>query len=761
MLIEASRGGHTNVANLLLRQPRDFSPIETPSCSPLGSQHSIAEPSQATTSSSDYGRGPLVSGSKNDEVPGQNDDNNDIQESGGNDMSSQRQIDGGGVVKNSHAQEGGGGGGGERVKEVSEHSSEVVRSGKSLLKSGNSFDGVEIDTSRPKRQKMSENSVIPTSNTSLPHSSKHALPTNSSGGTQHSAVSTAASNPPDTPEVQYATDSATAMKNIQHWTAKATTSVFTQPTATTSSTTTATAGRGDTGTSVDAPSQSQQQAPPLSNPATTIQRYAQFTPDDIIQGHVTANDIMQGHVTANDIMQGHVTAEEIITRYRLSPQKQANSTKRQGEVPLPLPSGSATPGGVPLPPPSSLTPITMENAQSVFSSGNFSNQVPLVYPVPSSKNTPQSSASGSCDLHMTRGVQPEEARHNLSHNASYSETPPSSIDGFDGSAFPNMDLRRLIPHLEALADLLQNPTSLETQYLAALAAKSQIFPPPLPPSSHSSSYSSSVPPTTAAAGGAAGNRESNPANQTLPNNLEALAAIAAHVSHMDSGSTNKSLPSAFEALAAIASQNLTEDKPHLSSMDISNLLSSSDFNKLIPTLAAMEIQGGMGVGQHEMTSGVGGGPNIKPITDPSTVKRLWDEMLFVESNLGYVGGSGGPILGDGGCGGDVRVSVVEGVDGMSHPRGDYMDERSHHPHPLPLLQQQQQGLVVGGGGGHLPKRSHSLTNNSFLLDGNFKIDIPPPGELSAEDNERNLVSLFKKKIFFIEILICFLIASPR
>ena len=137
-----------------------------------------------------------------------------------------------------------------------------------------------------------------------------------------------------------------------------------------------------------------------------------------------------------------------------------------------------------------------------------------------------------------------------------------------------MDLRCLIPHLEALADLLQNPTSLETQYLAVLAAKSQIFSPSLPPSSHSSSNSSSVPPTTAAAGGAAGNRESNPSNQTLPNNLEALVAIAAHVSLMDSGSTNKNLPSAFEALAAIASQNLTEDKPHLSSMDI---LSSSDF----------------------------------------------------------------------------------------------------------------------------------------------------------------------------------------
>ncbi len=84
---------------------------------------------------------------------------------------------------------------------------------------------------------------------------------------------------------------------------------------------------------------------------------------------------------------------------------------------------------------------------------------------------------------------------------------------------------------------------------------------------------------------------------------------------MDSGSTNENLPSAFETLAAIASHDLIEDKPHLSSMDISNLFSSSDFNKLIPTLTAMDIQGGMGMGQHEMASGVGVGPNIKPITD--------------------------------------------------------------------------------------------------------------------------------------------------
>ncbi len=209
---------------------------------------------------------------------------------------------------------------------------------------------------------------------------------------------------------------------------------------------------------------------------------------------------------------------------------------------------------------------------------------------------------------------PRKPDTTLSHNASYSEAPPSSIDDFDGSAFPYMDLRCLIPHLEALADLLQNPTSLETQYLAVLAAKSQIFPPSLPPSFHSSSNSSSVPPTTAAAGVAAG--------PTFPIRLYPITSrplLLLRLMIMDSGSTNENLPSAFEALAAIASQNLIEDKPHLSSMDISNLLSSSDFNKLIPTLTAMDIQGGMG--QHEMTSGVGVGPNIKPITDLPALVR--------------------------------------------------------------------------------------------------------------------------------------------
>ena len=44
-------------------------------------------------------------------------------------------------------------------------------------------------------------------------------------------------------------------------------------------------------------------------------------------------------------------------------------------------------------------------------------------------------------------------------------------------------------------------------------------------------------------------------------------------------------------------------------------------------------------------------------------------------------------------------------------------------------------LHAGGLQRSLPKRSHSLANNSFLLDGNFRLDIPPPGGLGTASME--------------------------
>lgn len=44
-------------------------------------------------------------------------------------------------------------------------------------------------------------------------------------------------------------------------------------------------------------------------------------------------------------------------------------------------------------------------------------------------------------------------------------------------------------------------------------------------------------------------------------------------------------------------------------------------------------------------------------------------------------------------------------------------------------------LCTGGLQRSLPKRSHSLANNSFLLDGNFRLDIPPPGGLGTASVE--------------------------
>ena len=249
-----------------------------------------------------------------------------------------------------------------------------------------------------------------------------------------------------------------------------------------------------------------------------------------------------------------------------------------------------------------------------------------------------------------------------------------------------------------------------------------------------------------------------------PNNLESLAAIAAHFSHMEASAsapgtaTNppQSLPGAFEALAAIASHSLAaEGRSGLGSADLSNLsefakflptlaalevqgglgqsarglpgafealaafashtlsaegrsgadVSNAEFAKLLPTLAAMEVQGGVPYDQQQQD------PNVKPvpITDPSTVKRLWDDMLLVKSNPVYVGE-------------DPGISVDTGAPPTAE---QYQGERPQRP------QQQQQhacGRCTVQTAPTLPKVPRSLPNNSFLLDGNFRIDIPPPEE---------------------------------
>ena len=545
-------------------------------------------------------------------------------------------------------------------------------------KSGSSLEVGEMDVSKAKRQKISESGTLSNPRQQL---SRAQPPKNQGSIASNGAVGSSATTKAgkfastEVSGVQYATDSATAMKNIQHWSSAGdgNGTSFTQPNTSAGGN----GSSGDVNTDADVPvsSSSSQQN---QDPSATIKQYAQLTPDDIILGHVTA--------------------EEIITRYRLSSQRVASTSK----MPEEMSSSAATTTAST----TSTTDTQVENAQSIFSSGNFNNQVPLSSVTSTLKNTPPTDSTPSCDSHVPTNSLPKNPTNRSEgnvHKPTTSQGPnttcgaPSSSEAYDSTMFPNMDLRRLIPHLEALADLLQNPTSLEAQYLAALAAKSQMFP----------SF-------------VAGSGPGGP-NSTLPpfNNLEALAAIAAHVGHLESGSTGKGLPLSVEALSALASQNLSEEKhvPPLTSLDISNLFSNADLTKILPTLAALEMQGGMGY-RHESS-------NLKPvpITDPSAIKRVWDEMLFVESNPGYMGGASM---------GEVGGALGDGVS------ADYADERAQH-------QAQMEGSGPPGGT-RLPKRSHSLGNNSFLLDGNFEIDIPPPGDLISGKNERNQVSI-KIKLF--------------
>ena len=548
MLIEASRGGHTNVATILLRQPRDTSPLDTPSCSPLGSRHSILE---HTPTPQEGGKPPVANTPQDGKLNSAA-------------KSKERGVAGaarGQWYTGSGEEEEGGG---------QEH---VTRLGKSLLKSANS-----LDVGDAKRQKIADGATLPAVDLL-----QCGLEPSVGSGTSPEKVK---GTPQDGHSLRYANANSLNQFNASEK---------------------ASEGSG----------------------SVSVPENSQLTPDEII------NDIIQGHMTADDIMDGHVTAEEIVARYRLSSQKPLHCPGKPQENSVQLAS------------------LPMENVPEVFSSGNFSKQVPLPLltnmkiqaPPTSTKNATKNATSAdptvSCDSHATsQSAELSTAECNSLNSApvrgpsttTYASPTTSSSQTCNDHTLANMNLKRLIPHLEVLADLLQNPTSLETQYLAALTAKSQMFP-GFPPGS-----------------GVGGSVPDGVDMGTLPNNLESLAAIAAHFGHVDPGPPH--MASAFEALAAIASHNLAEDKSNLSSVDISNLFTSADFAKILPTLAALEVQGGLG-----FTDEGGGVPMDGPELRP---------------------------------------------DGCAHP---------------------------------VPKRSHSLANNSFLLDGNFRIDIPPPGEVDAGGEE--------------------------
>ena len=127
------------------------------------------------------------------------------------------------------------------------------------------------------------------------------------------------------------------------------------------------------------------------------------------------------HMTGSDVIKEHPTADTIIEEYW----KQRKVLEPSSQTTKPP---TSAPGG-------------FDNAQSVFSAGNFSS-----LPIPGGTGPGRGEQGGT-------GV-------------------PSSVD--DQNALTNVNLSRILPTLEALAGSLQDPNSLESRYLAALASHTQL-----------------------------------------------------------------------------------------------------------------------------------------------------------------------------------------------------------------------------------------------------------------------------------------------
>lgn len=125
------------------------------------------------------------------------------------------------------------------------------------------------------------------------------------------------------------------------------------------------------------------------------------------------------HMTGSDVIMEHPTADTIIEEYwkqRKILDPDAQSSK--------FPASALLPG--------------FDNAQSLFSAGTFSS-----LPIPG-------------------GTGPGRGDPNA----------PTSVD--EQHSLANVNLSQLIPTLEALAGSLQDPNSLESRYLAALATHTQL-----------------------------------------------------------------------------------------------------------------------------------------------------------------------------------------------------------------------------------------------------------------------------------------------
>ena len=255
----------------------------------------------------------------------------------------------------------------------------------------------------------------------------------------------------------YTTDSATALKNMQRLTSNANSPLKSGVMAT-----------SEIGTSVDVP-------PLLHSPQTHM----------VNSTHVNSNEVTlpSTQLTPDDIIQGHMTADDIIARYWQQQNiSELSSSKHSSNV-----VGESKANGA----------RDDENAaQRMFSSGNFSTLPP--HPGSSgqagyhhaSRFHASSSAMGIPPGAGGGGGDPQSLLVNSLNTGEHSnnsvDSDGSSIitqaPSVDSHPLSNVDLTRLIPHLEALAGSLQNQSTLDThQYLAALAAQSShlLHPPPI------------------------------------------------------------------------------------------------------------------------------------------------------------------------------------------------------------------------------------------------------------------------------------------
>lgn len=475
------------------------------------------------------------------------------------------------------------------------------------------MSSTEPCTSGTQQQQSSSLMTTPTKQPNLVDSDLSYLVTPPSSSATPAVVSSAFS------PGHYTTDSATALKNMQRLTSNANSPLKSGVMAT-----------SEVGTSVDVP-------PLLHSQAHMVN-----------STHVNSNEVTlpSTQLTPDDIIQGHMTAEDIIARYWQQQNiSELSSSKHSGSESK---TNSARDG---------------ENAvQRMFSSGNFSTLPP--HPVSSgqagyhhaSRFHASSSAMGIPPGGGGGGGDPQSLLVN-SLNTGEHNNSTASIDG-DGSSITqapsvdshplsNMDLMRLIPHLEALAGSVQNQSPLDThQYLAALAAQSShlLHPPPV---------------------------------------------------------------STEDGDIAIPPDIGVDEKVSLPALDPSALLSAAEITKLLPSLASLgdsQSDGGdfraiVGASSADSAPSTTGLPHSSQPIYPASVRYLHRKLAGImpgpEVGTGPdPGGGGGVVVGVTGAGSEEEGSEID-VDLL------HQDPRSLPP--------------------------------SLLLDNKFPQDIPPPNDLIPEN----------------------------